>query len=154
MQSTAGTSNLTVTSGTQTMDSTSTLQIAGGLLSVALSNSGQLNINGNLTQDASPEALVLGGDGSGQLVLGGASTYSGGTTVNAGLLVVQESTGLLAGSNLSVGSAADLAAFGSPMVAGPIQPVPEPGTLLLLLAALGGAAIYGRLRPRSKTPAA
>ena len=146
----SGTSSMTVSGGSQTIQSSTTVQISEGSLAVAISGSGVLTIDGHITDDNQKEALTLSSpDGTGQLILGGANTYGGGTNVLSGTLVVQSPAGLLAGSNLNVG--ADAAAiFGSPMEGGAVvpAPVPEPGSVALLLAALGGVAIYGRFRRR------
>jgi fibronectin-binding autotransporter adhesin len=82
--------------------------------------------------------------GPGTLVLGGNNTYTGGTTVNGGVLDVTSPTALLDGSSLSVGTG--LSAFPGGAVAGGsaggVSAVPEPGTFALLAAlALCGLAI-------------
>jgi autotransporter-associated beta strand protein len=146
-----GTSSITVTGGTQTIGST--VQISGGSLAIAISGNGQLAISGDIGADNPNEALTLSSpDATGQLILSGTNTYAGGTNVLSGTLVVQSSAGIFAGSNLTVGADA-AAVFGSPLEGGAAvpAPVPEPGSVALLLAALGGAAVYGRSRRRSKT---
>ena len=81
---------------------------------------------------------------SGTLILSGMNTYSGGTIVDGGTLDVVNPNSLAAGSSLTVGAGGD-SLFGAPLeIAAPIAapspavPVPEPGTLVLLLA---GAAV-------------
>ncbi len=145
LQNNSGPSTVTVSGGAQTI--ASALRISAGILSVSMSNSSLLDITGNIMQDNSPEALTLNGDGSGQLKLSGTDTYSGGTSVLAGTLVEQSNAGLPAVSNLSVGT--ELAMFGSPL-AGEIVPVPESGTLALLLAAGLSAALLLRRRRMSR----
>ena len=84
--------------------------------------------------------------GSGTFTLSGTNIYTGGTTVADSSLVVTNSQAIEDGTGLSVGDPALLsmlpaAAVPSPVVpsaAAAIAPVPEPGTLALLVA--GGAA--------------
>ncbi len=78
--------------------------------------------------------------GPGELVLGGVDSYSGGTYVSSGKLVVTNPLAIRSGSNLTVGMASDFSP--APIVAdssvagvASIAPVPEPGTLALLAAA-------------------
>jgi autotransporter-associated beta strand protein len=89
------------------------------------------------------------------LVLSGTNTYGGGTIVTAGTRTVNEpgGNGLLTGSNLSVGTGiAAFTAAAAPVAASPgaISAIPEPGTLVLLAAAIWSAAIYRRFRRRSR----
>ncbi len=80
--------------------------------------------------------------GSGTLVLSGTNTYSGGTDVTGGKVIVTSSYGLLSGSDLIVGANA-ATVFGTVESAGlaaespSSTPVPEPATLALFSAALG-----------------
>ena len=96
------------------------------------------------------------------MILGGTGTFSGGTTVDSGILELTSPTALADGSSLTVGDAAAGGGFvlgplagrfvvcgggspaGSPAVT--FTAVPEPGTLALLAAALCSAAIYSRYR--------
>ncbi|MGO9110076.1 MAG: autotransporter-associated beta strand repeat-containing protein, partial [Thermoguttaceae bacterium] len=95
--------------------------------------------------------------GSGTLVLSGSNTYSGGTYVTDGKLIVAASDALLDGSSLFVGANA-VSAFGTvvpadvsaPAASSLPAPVPEPGTLSLLAAVVCGAAVYHRLHLRRK----
>jgi autotransporter-associated beta strand protein len=88
-------------------------------------------------------ALALEKIGSGELVLSpGApgNTYSGGTNVEAGTLILASATALADGSSLTVGQGASslfAPAYAGPVTsaAGQVAAVPEPGTLVLLLAA-------------------
>ena len=89
--------------------------------------------------------------GSGILVLDGTGTYTGGTTVDSGELIVADNEAIEGGSSLEVGS--DLAAFGMAIPAEvghasvPVaSPVPEPGTLTLLAVAACIARLYRRRR--------
>ena len=82
--------------------------------------------------------------GAGMLILSGTNTYGAGTILSAGKLEVTQSYALPDGSNLSVGSG--IIAFGAPVPASAavqVAPVPEPGTLALLIA---GAALMTMYR--------
>lgn len=81
--------------------------------------------------------------GGGTLVLSGTNSYTGGTTVSGANLVVMTAASLLAGSSLTVGNATAFA----PVIpiASAVAPVPEPGTLALLMA---GAALLAMNRKR------
>ena len=72
----------------------------------------------------------------------------GGTDVQSGTLIVESSTALPTGSSLIVGVGASQL-FGSSLqaapIAGEVQAVPEPGTMVLLLA---GAALLAMFRKR------
>ena len=91
-------------------------------------------------------------DGSGTAMLSGDNTYTKGTYVKAGTLIVTNNETIEDGTSLYVGS--DLGAFGSvvPALAGQefaspaTAPVPEPGTLALLAAvrAVGALAAWRR----------
>jgi autotransporter-associated beta strand protein len=77
--------------------------------------------------------------GGGTLVLAGSNTYTGGTDVQNGTLIVANIYGLEDGTSLTVGAAAS-SIFAPAAAAVPAAPVPEPGTLLLLAAAFCAAA--------------
>ncbi len=84
--------------------------------------------------------------GAGTLILSGTNSFGTGTNVAAGTLVVANRYALLDGSNLSVGSG--IAAFAAPVpttAAPQVAPVPEPGTLALLVAI---SALLGACRKR------
>ena len=105
-----------------------------------------VDFSGSGANSVQISAMIAGSSGlaltgSGTLILSGNNTYAGGTFVDAGTLIATNPDALPAWSNLSVGSATSLAAFDSPM-AGGVVPVPEPGTLALVLAALGGAVVW------------
>ena len=89
--------------------------------------------------------------GAGSLTLSGTNSYDGGTVVNGGTLIVANSLAIQDGSSLYVGDPAALATLGYPapvVPAAAIASVPEPGTLTLLAAVLGGALVYRRMRRR------
>jgi autotransporter-associated beta strand protein len=92
-------------------------------------------------------ALSLGGNG--ELILSGTGSYSGGTVVTAGQLVVMNSEALADGTRLTVGAGGTAvfqlaAAAASPQVSSAASPVPEPGALVLL--AVGGIGLLGFAR--------
>ena len=104
-------------------------------------------------------ARRIGGPGDGWA--GDAGTqrhgrYSGGTYCDAGTLVVAAASALPVGETLTVGAGGtfifDPTAATAPMAHGQAtvvaaaSAVPEPGTMLLLLAGLCGAAAYRRAR--------
>jgi fibronectin-binding autotransporter adhesin len=154
-----GTAAVTVLSGTNTI--TAQVSVAGGNLDIAASNGGILTLSSDVSDDGGQRSLTLDGDGSGRLILGGSNSYSGGTIVNAGLLVVNNVEALPDGSSLTVGAGAG-ASFDSPVakkqgaggasysllpapcselsLPGTVA-VPEPGTLVLLAAGCLLAAI-------------
>jgi autotransporter-associated beta strand protein len=140
--------------------------LSGGLsvtMPVNLIGGGTVDIDRGKTGTFNAQAPI-GGDGSlcltggGTLVLGGSNTYSGGTTVLGGELIVTALYGLEEGSNLSVGD--DLASFAAvwpaallgtvPSSGTPIDTsgaaVPEPGTLALLTADAAAAVLAVRRR--------
>ena len=85
--------------------------------------------------------MTLTGDGSGQLILSGTNSYGGGTNVWAGTLMVTNANGLPFGSSLNIGGGAGTifgvaAETAVPQSSAIVAPVPEPGTLALLVAGL------------------
>ena len=95
--------------------------------------------------------------GTGTLTLSGTNTYLGGTTVDGGTLIATNSQAIFDGTNLSVGDPALLGLLPEAVVPSPVVPaatasvpssVPEPGSLLLLIAALASAATYRQFRRR------
>ena len=112
------------------------------------------NPSGNATINPAGYTVTLSGSlagsgnliesGAGKLILSATNSYSGGTTVSGGELVIMDSAGLLSGSNLIVGDAAAFApvvAADAPPGGSPASPVPEPGTLALAGAGRGCACI-------------
>jgi autotransporter-associated beta strand protein len=96
-------------------------------------DSGDIIVTGNISGS---QGLIKTGDY--KLTLSGTNTYSGGTTVSGGELIVTTSTALPDGSNLTIG---DSSLFPAAVV--PSQStaaVPEPATLALLAA---GAVLIG-----------
>jgi autotransporter-associated beta strand protein len=132
-----------------------TLQLGNGGMTGSISSSSAVTDNGALAFDRSDTSPgytfsnTISGSGSlvqlgnGTVVLSGTNGYTGGTTVNAGTLVVANSLAIEDGTNLSVGDPNLLAMLPAPVVpASPVPaaastatPVPEPGALGLLAAA-------------------
>ncbi len=145
----ANSATVTLLSGTHTISAP--LEIALGSLVVSASNASVLNISGNISDDNGQESLTLNGDGTGQLILSGTNnTYGGGTIVEAGTLIVNNSGALPAGSSLTVGAGGtfifdpSVSAAGAVSAGAVVASVPEPGTLVLLAFGLWSAAIYRR----------
>jgi autotransporter-associated beta strand protein len=115
--------------------------IQGGLM---YDSSSASTFAGNIAGAGS--SLVLDA-GSGRLTLTGDDTYDGGTDVLSGTLVVAFNSALPEGSSLTVGAAGTLI-FDSSVAASPVMnpaavvSVPEPGTLVLLLAGAALVAMY------------
>ncbi len=137
-----GTASVTVAAGSQTialplvLDSGTSVMVndAGDMLTV----SGSVGGPGGLTKG-----------GAGTLVLSGTGSYSGGTVVTAGQLVVMNSEALADGTSLTVGAGGTAvfqfaAAAASPQVSSAASPVPEPRALVLL--AVGGIGLLGFAR--------
>lgn len=87
---------------------------------------------------------ALAKNGAGLLILSGSNSYSGGTIVAAGTLKVLSRSALPDGSNVTVGNSAAFAAVIPSSTE--ISPVPEPGTLSLLVAGAALLAIYRKRR--------
>ena len=98
---------------------------------VSLDGSGNIVISSIIS--GSSKALTLTGSGSGSLVVSGANTYSGNTTISAGTLLVNGPGSLAAGSAVTIASGAKLGgsgtAAGSVTVNGTIAPGTSIGTL-------------------------
>jgi autotransporter-associated beta strand protein len=144
---------ITVADGTHAISAT--VEISGGSLAILLSDSGVLSISGGISDDNRHESLTLAG---GQLVLSGSNSYGGGTFVEAGTLIVNNSAALPDGSSLTVG-AGGTSLFGSTLAEPPFSgsfmealpalaavPVPEPAAVSLLLAGAFSAGCFCRFR--------
>ncbi len=139
-----------------------TASIAAGSTSpvISLAGSSSVNVDPNVTLtigltigDPQTGATTLLKTGSGTLVLGGTTnSYSGGTTVLDGTLIVTNPAAIESGTNLTVGHSATFSpALVAPFVAATTSnnsppassvPVPEPRTLALLVTAAGLIVIY------------
>ena len=106
---------------------------------------------GDITDNGNQLSLTLSAS-NGTLILSGSNNYSGGTNVTAGTLIVTNANAIEDGSSLTVGAAIAFAPVVPSVAASSLAaaPVPEPGTLALLAAAVCGAAVYQRLRLRQK----
>ena len=105
--------------------------------------------------------LTVTSASGGTLTLSGTNTYTGGTYVEGNsTLIATNNQAILDGTNLNVGSANELSMLGAVVPAETGSPagsaiaaraaaVPEPGTLTLAAALLGGAAVYRRARRRN-----
>ncbi len=156
-------------SGTQTISAPILLSTSAAFVP---DDSGQLILSGNIGDNGNNMALVLAASGAmqaGSLILSGTdNTYSGGTYVEQGALTVNNTGALLDGSSLIVGAggtfiydptagaAANVPAISEKASDRSLAPVPEPGTLGLLMVALGIATVYRRFsrRPRQTNPRA
>ena len=151
-----GTAGVTVMGGSQSI--ASAVEISGGSLAIALSNSGVLAISGNISDDGGQRSLTLAGDGSGQLVLGGTSnSYGGGTYIEQGTLIASTNAAVPDGTSMTVGGGGvfifDPTVSAQPQAVSPASQaaaVPEAGTMVLVLAALWSAVIYYRFSFRPK----
>jgi fibronectin-binding autotransporter adhesin len=139
---------INVNSGTVAISAPMTIE---GSLGVTLSGASTLDL-GNVSEGIAGSALTL--NGNGHLVLTGADSYSGGTVVNSGTLIVDSTAGLKDDSSLTVGSAAaslfapSAGAGASGAEAAGVAAVPEPGAIALLV--VGGMLIAIRGLRRRK----
>ena len=124
--------------------------VAGGNPTLSVGSGGGNSTYFGVIQN-SAGSLALDKVGGGTLVLVGDDTYSGGTAVDAGRLIVASETALPGGSSLVVGAGGtfifDPSAGSTPVTGGALPngaglaAVPEPGSLGLLgLAAMVAAA--------------
>ena len=156
-----------------------TLDNGSGPVAVVVSGSGQaidgtvaivLDSDTWITTSGSADSLTIAGDissgtaaygivklGLGTLILEGSNTYSGRTTVDEGTLILAASSALPAGTSLTVDAGGTVIfdpALGVVIPAAsraalPVNSVPEPAALSLLLAGVCGAALSRRLARRS-----
>ncbi len=129
-----------ISGGTATFTGPITL---GNGLTLTSAASGVASFSGNITSPTGTIAsLTKVGDGT--VILSGSNTYTGGTFVSAGSLIVANNGALPDGSSLTVGSALLFA----PVIPAPpatnAEAVPEPGTLVTFAALVCGAALYWR----------
>jgi autotransporter-associated beta strand protein len=116
---------------------------------------GNINLSGNLTGTGG-----LTKTGAGELILSGSDSFTGGTTVDAGKLVVVAKGAIPDGTSLTVGAGArsafdlpsamaPLASSSAPAISSVAAAVPEPGTLALLSVAGVVAVAAGLFRRRA-----
>ena len=125
-----------------------TITNSGGTpVSLTVTQSGTTTFSGSIQNGASPTALVM--DGTGKLVLSGSDTYTGGTVVESGKLVIANPYAIESGTKLIVGNPARFAAAIPAAAEAQTAPtaVPEPGTLFLLFA---GAGLLAFIRRRGR----
>jgi chondroitin AC lyase len=149
-------------SGTITLNSSRGIVIGSGATATLDTQSGKMTMAGAIS--GAGGALMK--QGSGILVLSGSNSYNGGTIVEAGTLIVTAAAALPAGTSLSVGAGAKsifapvapgpsssdapaIAVPGSP--AASAEPVPEPATWALLIAAVCVAGAYLIVKFRYRT---
>jgi autotransporter-associated beta strand protein len=123
------------------------------LATLTIDGSGSYSFNGTLRDHNSGTAvLALTMSGGGTQVLSGTNTYTGGTTVASGELIVSNNKGLADGSSLTVGGSwpapAAVVPDSSNAEASSVatSPVPEPGPLSLFAALLATWLTYRRFR--------
>ena len=96
--------NTTINTGT--LEITTTGRLGGGNYSGNITNSGQFVLGSNSNQTLSGQISGNGAitkNGTGILTLNGSNNYSGNTTINAGTVVIGNSTGLGASGNITFG---------------------------------------------------
>jgi len=135
---------VTVFSGSQTISAP--IVLAGNL---TINDSGSLTLSGSMSESGSPgKRLTLAGGG--QLILAGTGSYTGGTTISSGMLILTSSQALADRASLTVGAGGTLIfdpSFTMSMIvpstaADPssltqtVTSVPEPGALVSLAVAI------------------
>jgi autotransporter-associated beta strand protein len=161
-----GNNPLTINGGTLDLNGLASPQVAslagsGGVIETSSGTSALVvdppsgataGYSGSIVNGAGLVSLVK--MGAGTLILSGSDTYTGGTTVDAGILEVSSSNGLPYGGGLTVGSGGTLtfgpAGFATNFASSPameplasvaVSAVPEPGTLVLILAGLASLGL-------------
>ena len=123
--------------------------LLGSNLSVSTSAGSILNLVGGISANGGGDSVSF--SGGGELILSGANSYTGGSTVLSGTLDLANAAALPGMGVLTVGGGAavvSVASYGiealpgatSPLVAGAISSVPEPSTLLLMIVGAVGLA--------------
>jgi autotransporter-associated beta strand protein len=139
-------------------------QAVGSLIGAGTVNTMSFNLSVGGDNSKQTFSGVINGSGgliktgTGSLTLTGTDTYTGGTWVNRGKLIVANQAAIASGSNLYIGNTGLLSLFPEEVVpspvagttadpqAAPVAAVPEPGTLALLAAAAIVAATRNRIK--------
>jgi autotransporter-associated beta strand protein len=146
---------IVVSGSGHTIDSTVAVALDSDVWINTAGSGDSLKIAGNMANGTAPHGLVK--QGAGTLLLSGSNTYSGGTAVNDGTLVVASARSIADGSSLSIGG--DTWLFNSSSASAPVElstiamtAVPEPGSCVslamgVLLAALAASCWKNTNRP-------
>ena len=108
---------------------------------------------GGVAETGGSRSLTMNG-ADGTLILSGTSSYTGGTNVNVGTLVLANNTAMPDGTALTIGGGGTFVFDPTQAVASSlpvVAPVPEPNAIVLLAAAIWSAVIYCRFHFRPKT---
>ena len=121
---------------------------AGAILGIDATNAPSgLTYSGNIA-NSTTGSLGLTELGSGTLTLAGSNTYTGGTDVAGGMLILNSAKSLEAGTSLIIGGASQQASSPAVFVEPAAAPVPEPGTLALLAVDAAAAVLCNARRRR------
>jgi autotransporter-associated beta strand protein len=133
-----------ISSGTATF--TGPISLSSSLTLTAAAG-GAATISGNISSPAGTLASLTK-VGAGTVLLSGSNTFTGGTIVSEGTLIVANTGAIPDGSSLVVGDASMFPPLAPSTVvpAAMATAVPEPGTLLLLAAGAALLGIYRKLR--------
>ena len=97
-----GSSNATITVSAGSGQTIAAPVVLESNVNVTLADGASLAISGGIGQSGGSQGLTLAGSGS--LTLSGSGGYTGGTTVNGGTLIVDDSSAIAANTGLTVGA--------------------------------------------------